>query len=67
VAMRDERCRGVRWISWRTYYKCTLWAVTHKLNASGYMLVWTFCLILVCGTHAQSLSASFTYALCIQY
>jgi hypothetical protein len=25
-----------------TYYKCTLLAITHKLNASGHMLIWTF-------------------------
>jgi hypothetical protein len=44
----------------RTYYKCTLSAVTHKLNVSGYILVWKFFLILVCETRAQSLSAPFT-------
>jgi hypothetical protein len=28
-----------------TFYKCTLSAVTHKLNVSGYMSIWTFFLI----------------------
>jgi hypothetical protein len=46
-----------------TYYKCTLSAVTHKLNVSGKMLMWTFFLVSVCGTRAQSLSAPFSYIL----
>jgi hypothetical protein len=25
-----------------TYYNCTLSAITHKLNVSGHMLIWTF-------------------------
>jgi hypothetical protein len=25
-----------------TYYKCTISAITHKLNVSGHMLIWTF-------------------------
>jgi hypothetical protein len=25
-----------------TYYKCTLSVITHKLNVSGLMLIWTF-------------------------
>jgi hypothetical protein len=37
-----------------TYCKCTLSAITHKLNVSGYMFIWTFFLVLVCGTRAQS-------------
>jgi hypothetical protein len=45
----------------RTYYKCTLSAITHKLNVSGHMLIWTFFLVLVCGTRAQNLSASFSF------
>jgi hypothetical protein len=45
-----------------TYYKCILSAITHKLNVSGHMLVWTF-FVLVCGTLAQSLSASSSYTL----
>jgi hypothetical protein len=65
TAVRLETCRGVHWIWWRTYYKSTLSAVTHKLNASGNILVWTVCLILVCGTRAQSSSAPFSYTLCI--
>jgi hypothetical protein len=37
--------------------------VTHKLNVSGHMLIWTFFLVLVCGTRAQNLSAPFSYTL----
>jgi hypothetical protein len=44
-----------------TYYKCTLSAITHELNVSGHMLIWTFFLVLVCGIRAQSLSAPFSY------
>jgi hypothetical protein len=46
-----------------TYYKCTLSAITHKLNVSGLMLIWTFFLRLVCGIGAQNLSAPFSYNL----
>jgi hypothetical protein len=45
------------------YYKCTLSAITRKLNVSGHMLIWTFVLVLVCGTRVQSLSAPFSYTL----
>jgi hypothetical protein len=38
---------------------CILSAITDKLNVSGHMLIWTFFLVLGCGTRAQSLSASF--------
>jgi hypothetical protein len=38
-----------------TYYKCNLSAITHKRNISGHVLIWTFFLVLVCGTCAQSL------------
>jgi hypothetical protein len=31
-----------------TYYKCTLSAITHKLNVSGHILIWTFFVVLVC-------------------
>jgi hypothetical protein len=40
AAAHDEACREVHWISWRTYYKCTLSAITHKLNVSGNILLW---------------------------
>jgi hypothetical protein len=43
----------------------TLSAITHILNVSGHMLMWTFCLVLVCGTRTQSLSAPFSYILYI--
>jgi hypothetical protein len=67
-------CRGPWWDESRcalnlmegilsTYYKCTLSAVTHKLNVSGHILIWTFFLVLVCGIRAQSLSAPFSYTL----
>jgi hypothetical protein len=45
------------------YYKSILSAITYKLNVSGRMLIWTFLLVLVCGTRAQSLSAPFSYTL----
>lgn len=41
-----------------TYYKCTPSAITQKLNVSGHMSICIFFLVLVCGTHAQSLSAT---------
>jgi hypothetical protein len=45
-----------------TYYKCTLPTITHRLNVSGHMLIWTFFfLFLVRGTRAQSLSLHFSY------
>jgi hypothetical protein len=48
-----------------TCYDCILSAVIRKLrvNASGHMLIWKLFLVLVCGTHAQNLSASFSYTL----
>jgi hypothetical protein len=69
-----ERGDGPLWdASWRapnltevilsTYYKCTLSAITHKLNVSGHMLMCIFFLVLVCGTRVQSLSALFSYTL----
>jgi hypothetical protein len=48
-----------------TSYKCTLSAITHKWNVFEHMLIWTFFLVLVCGTCAQSLSAPFSYTLYI--
>jgi hypothetical protein len=47
----------------RPYYKCTVSAITHKLSVCGYMLIWTFFLALVFGTHAPSLSALSIYTL----
>jgi hypothetical protein len=38
-------------------YKYTLLTITLKLNVSCHMLIWTFFLVLICGTHTQSLSA----------
>jgi hypothetical protein len=38
-------------------------AITHKLNVSGYMFIWTFFLVLVCGTRAKGLSSPFSYTL----
>jgi hypothetical protein len=38
-------------------------AITHKLNVSGHMLIWTFSLVLVSGTYAQNLSTPFSYTL----
>jgi hypothetical protein len=45
------------------YYKSTLSAITHKLNVSGLLLIWTFFLVLVCGACAQSLSTPIIYTL----
>jgi hypothetical protein len=45
------------------YYKCTHSAVTHKLNVSGRLLIWTCVLVLVWGTRAQNLSPHFSYTL----
>jgi hypothetical protein len=45
------------------YYKYTLSAVTHKWNFSRHMLMWTFFLLLVRGTCAQSLFALSVYTL----
>jgi hypothetical protein len=44
----------------RTYYKCALSAVHHKLNVSRHKLIWTFFLVLVCGIRAQRLFAPFS-------
>jgi hypothetical protein len=44
-----------------TYYKCTLSAITHELNVSRYMLIWTLFLVLLCETCTQSLSAPLSY------
>jgi hypothetical protein len=41
--------------------KCSLSAITHKLNVCGHMLIWTFYLVLARGTWAQSLSEDVTY------
>jgi hypothetical protein len=40
----------------------TLSAITQKLNVSG-LINMAFFLVLACGTHAQSLSATFIYTL----
>jgi hypothetical protein len=66
VAVHVETCRGVsrRVLNLMrdvlsTYCKCTLLAINHKLNISGHILIWTFFLVLECGTRVQSLSAPF--------
>jgi hypothetical protein len=53
VAVHNETCRGVHWISWRTFwapYKRTVSAITQKLNVSGHMLIrmWNSCPKFVC-------------------
>jgi hypothetical protein len=48
-----------------TYYKCTLSAIIHKLKVPRHMLIWTFSLVLICGTRAQNLPAPFIYSLYI--
>jgi hypothetical protein len=42
-------------------------AITHKLNSSRHMLIWTIFLVLVCETRAQSFSALFTCILLLPY
>jgi hypothetical protein len=42
-------------------------AVTHMLNVSGHVLIWTFFLVLLCGTLAQVLSTPFNYTLYMLY
>jgi hypothetical protein len=46
-----------------TYCEYILSAITHKLNVSRHMLIWSFFPVLVRGTHAQILSAPFSYIL----
>jgi hypothetical protein len=46
-----------------SYFKCILSAITHKLNVSGHVLIWTLFPILVCGSATQSVSAPFIYTL----
>jgi hypothetical protein len=41
-----------------TYYKCTVSAITQKLNVSGHMLIWEFFLFLLYGARAQNLFSS---------
>jgi hypothetical protein len=51
-----NECCGMHWISRKTlstYFKCTLSAITHRWSVSRHKLIWTFFLILVCGTQAQ--------------
>jgi hypothetical protein len=68
AVVRDETCRGVHWISWRTFwalfFKCTLSTIISKINVSGHMLISTFFLVLVYETCVQNLSTPFTYTLC---
>jgi hypothetical protein len=47
-----------------TYCKCTLSAITHKLNVSGHILM-SFFLVFACGTCAQILFPSLSY-ICIK-
>jgi hypothetical protein len=66
AAVSDETCQGVDWISWWTLWAHTINilfpAITHKLNISGHILIWTF-FVLVYGTYAQTLSAPSSYTL----
>jgi hypothetical protein len=47
----------------KAHYKCTLSAVNHRINVFSHLLIWTFSLILLYWTLAQSLSAPFSYTL----
>jgi hypothetical protein len=46
-----------------TYSWKSTFIITEKLNVSGHMLIWTFFLVLICGTRAQNLSSLFGYTL----
>lgn len=47
----------------RTYYKCTISAIIHILDAFGHILIWIFFPVFVCGTLAQSSSTTFNFTL----
>jgi hypothetical protein len=44
-----------------TNYKCTLSDISHKLDVSGHMLLWTFFLVLVRGTRAENVFPFFQF------
>jgi hypothetical protein len=50
-----EACTKSRGGHFEHSHKCPLSAVTCKLNVSGHMLIWTFFLVLVCGTNLKGL------------
>jgi hypothetical protein len=51
-----EACIKAHGGRFSTFHKCTLSAITHKLNVSGYISIWTFFLALECGTLCQIVS-----------
>jgi hypothetical protein len=57
------RTSHVAWVKCAGAPSCILSGITPKLNVSRHMLIWTFFHVLVCTTHAQSLSAPFSYNL----
>jgi hypothetical protein len=54
-------------VSHRGYFEHLLHMYSFGYNSQikyfGHMFIWTFFLVLVCGTHAESLSAPFSYIL----
>jgi hypothetical protein len=69
AAVHDETCRDVHWNPTKdilsTFHKCTLSAITDRLNVSQHILIRTVFLVLLCGTCALGLSAHFSYSLYI--
>jgi hypothetical protein len=60
MVIRIETCIESR----RRYFEhFSLSAISHKLNVSGYMAIWTFFLVFTSGTCAQNLFATFSYTL----
>jgi hypothetical protein len=60
---RTEACIASHGDILSNYYKCILSAITHKLNVSRRMMIWTCFFVLVCRTRTQILSAPFSYTL----
>jgi hypothetical protein len=51
---------------WSAFYKCTLLAITHKLNVSGHMLIWTI-FFFWCVKLPPRVCPLFSITLCIRY
>jgi hypothetical protein len=61
---RVEACIESHGRHFEHLYECTLSAVTHKLNVSRHMLMWTFLLVLVCAVlyrHHEDCTCIFNY------
>jgi hypothetical protein len=64
---RVEACTESHGGHFEHQFRCTLSAVTHKLNVSGYVFIWPFILVLICENRARNLSPSFSCILYISY